>query len=164
MSNHPRGRLVAAVLLSVLGLSGLVGRAGAGELTDALMSHPGAETFGGLLKQSNLEARLTAAPYTLFVPVDSAFKALPAGALASLSGPDNAARLRRFVLFHALPKSLDEEQMTGNEMKLTTLAGGSIEIDADDGEILIDKAGVVGNELKLQHGVVHFIDKVLIPH
>jgi len=157
-----RGR---AVLLAAIIFDSLIaaGAASAGELVDALARRPGTEIFDGLLKQSNLEAKLTAAPYTLFVPVDSAFKALPPTALASLSGPDNAVRLQRFVLFHALRKSLDEEQMAGNEMKVETLAGGSIKIDADDGEILVEHAGLVGKEMRLHDGVVHFIDRVLIP-
>lgn len=156
----PTQKLLAAALLVVA----TSGTAWSGEIADRLSHITDAKTFARLLGDSREEAAIAAKPFTLFVPVDSAFAKLPSGALASLTGPGNADRLRRFVLFHAVPRAYAESDLSGKEMDVTTIAGGTLDVDADDGPIVIDKATVIGEEISLPNGVIHLVDRVLVPH
>ena len=135
-----------------------------GEILDRLSALPDTKTFAGLLGASHQEDAIDARPFTLFVPVDSAFTKLPKSALASLSGPQNAARLRRFVLFHAVRRKYGETDLAGKEMDIRTIAGGKLDVDADDGPIMIENATVVGKEIRLPNGIIHLVDGALVPH
>ena len=140
------------------------GTAWSGEILDRLAAVPNTKTFAELLGASHQEDAIDAKPFTLFVPVDSAFAKLPKDALASLSGPRHAVRLRHFVLYHAVRRKYGEADLAGKEMDIRTIAGGKLDVDADDGPIMIENATVVGKEIRLPNGIIHLVDGAMVPH
>ena len=95
-------------------------------------------------------------PFTLFAPTDAAFQALPAGTLESLTTDELAAILKYHLVAANLPAAALE---TG---PLVTVQGESLTIDLTDG-VMVNDARVVGADLLATNGVVHVIDKVLLP-
>ena len=56
-----------------------------------------------------------------------------------------------------------ETDLAGKEMDIRTIAGGKLDVDADDGPIMIENATVVGKEIRLPNGIIHLVDRALGP-
>ena len=108
-------------------------------------------------------------PFTVFAPVNDAFAALPAGTVETLLQPENKGQLTDILLYHVDDRNLTAEQIPGgsNYFKpvlasarlCITKAGGAVTIDDSTGEA----ANVVIANIQAENGVIHVIDKVLIP-
>ncbi len=102
----------------------------------------------------------TDGPFTVFAPNDAAFAALPAGTLdALLQDPD---ALRDVLLYHVVSGEVLASQVV-NLTTATTLQGGSVSIDASSG-VKVNDATVIQTDVLATNGVIHVIDKVLIPN
>ncbi len=100
-------------------------------------------------------------PYTLFAPTNMAFHNLPAGTLEDLEKPENRQQLRDVLKYHVVSGELKAKALqTGT---LTTLQGGTVDIEVTAGEVKVNGATVTEADLEATNGVVHVIDKVLIP-
>ena len=100
-------------------------------------------------------------PFTVFAPTDEAFAALPAGTLDDLLKPENKAKLQEILKYHVVSGKV----MAADAAKLTsapTVAGKEIKVDATDG-VKINDAKVVKADIAAKNGVIHVIDKVLLP-
>ena len=115
-----------------------------------------------------------AGPFTVFAPTDDAFKALPAGTVEGLLKPEAKADLTGVLTYHVVPGNIDAATLTqqitdgGGEAKLTTVQGAVLTAKAAGGTVtLTDAKGNVANvttaDVKQSNGVVHVIDKVLLP-
>jgi uncharacterized surface protein with fasciclin (FAS1) repeats len=100
-------------------------------------------------------------PFTLFAPTDSAFAKLPPGTVESLLA--EPATLKDILLFHVVPGKV----MAADAAKLSKAAsvlGDSLSIMVmPDGKIMIGDANVVIGDIEASNGVIHVIDKVLLP-
>lgn len=99
-------------------------------------------------------------PFTVFAPTDEAFEQLPEGTVAKLLG--DLPRLRRVLLYHVVPGAL----MAGEVVKLktaTTAMGQSITIDTANGARVND-ATIVKTDIGAANGVIHVINRVLLPN
>ena len=115
-----------------------------------------------------------AGPFTVFAPTDDAFSALPAGTVEGLLKPEAKADLTGVLTYHVVPGNVDAATLTqqitagGGEAKLTTVQGAVLTAKADNGTVtLTDAKGNVATvttaDVKQSNGVVHVIDKVLLP-
>ncbi|MCM2335922.1 MAG: fasciclin domain-containing protein [Pseudomonas sp.] len=115
-----------------------------------------------------------AGPFTVFAPTDDAFSALPAGTVEGLLKPEAKADLTGVLTYHVVPGNVDAATLTqqitdgGGEAKLTTVQGAVLTAKADNGTVtLTDAKGNVATvttaDVKQSNGVVHVIDKVLMP-
>lgn len=103
-----------------------------------------------------------AGPFTVFAPVDDAFAALPAGTVESLILPENKAQLAGILTYHVVAgKVLSTDLSDG--MEATTVNGGKITIHIQDGKVLINDAEVVLADVATDNGVIHVINKVILP-
>jgi uncharacterized surface protein with fasciclin (FAS1) repeats len=103
-----------------------------------------------------------AGPFTVFAPVDAAFAGLPEGTVASLILPENKEKLQSILTYHVVAgKVLSSDLSDG--MKATTVNGASITIRLEDGKVFVNDAEVVIADVLTDNGVVHAINKVLIP-
>lgn len=101
-------------------------------------------------------------PFTVFAPVDAAFAGLPEGTVASLILPENKEKLQSILTYHVVAgKVLSSDLSDG--MKATTVNGASITIRLEDGKVFVNDAEVVIADVLTDNGVVHAINKVLIP-
>ena len=114
-------------------------------------------------------------PYTVFAPTNAAFDALPVGTVDGLLEPDSKDQLTSVLTYHVVEGSLDAAALTqqieaGNgEARLTTVAGGELVAKANPagGVTITDAQGNTANvttaDLRSSNGVIHVVDKVLMP-
>ena len=119
------------------------------------------KTLASLLQKTGLAGTLEGKrPFTVFAPTDAAFAKVPKATLASLA--KNKAKLRAVLLYHVVKGKVTAAQA----MKLhsaRTLEGKSISIRASGGKVIVGGATVVKANVMASNGVIHVINKVLIP-
>lgn len=113
-------------------------------------------------------------PLTVFAPTNAAFEALPAGTVETLLQPENKEMLVKVLTCHvvgARAMAADVQQMVmdgGGQHVIETLGGCMITAEVKDGMVtLTDETGGVANvtiaDVVQSNGVIHVIDKVLLP-
>jgi uncharacterized surface protein with fasciclin (FAS1) repeats len=99
-------------------------------------------------------------PFTLFAPTNDAFAEVDADVLAYLfATPEELTKVLNYHLVSGIILSGD---LTNGE--LTTLNNGEkVIVDLSNGGIMINNANVIASSVELSNGVIHTINKVLIP-
>ena len=101
-------------------------------------------------------------PFTVFAPTDEAFAKLPEGTLEDLLKPENKAKLQSVLTYHVVPgKVMSRDAAKLNSAK--TAQGSSIKIKATDNGVMVNDAHVVKADIAASNGVIHVIDKVILP-
>ena len=98
-------------------------------------------------------------PFTVFAPTDDAFAALPAGTVQGLL--KDIPKLTQILTFHVVPGKL----MAADVVKLTsakTVQGQNVTIEAQDG-VTVNGANVITPNIEADNGVIHVIDRVILP-
>lgn len=98
-------------------------------------------------------------PFTVFAPTDAAFAALPEGTVEGLLG-DKAA-LTDLLTYHVVAGKVMSGDLADG-MMATTVQGDTIEIRTMGG-VMVDGAKVVQADIETSNGVIHVIDKVIMP-
>ena len=101
-------------------------------------------------------------PFTMFAPTDEAFTELPEGTLDNLLKPENKETLTNILTYHVVPGKV----MAYDVFKLksaTTVNGEEISITNNEG-IKVNDASVTQFDIMAKNGVIHKIDKVLLPN
>jgi len=101
-------------------------------------------------------------PFTVFAPTDAAFAALPAGTVETLLKPENKAKLVAVLTYHVVPGKVMSADLAGKTLNVATVQGQSVAIDATSG-VTVDGASVVTADIDTANGVIHVIDKVILP-
>ncbi len=101
-------------------------------------------------------------PFTVFAPLDEAFAALPAGTVESLIEPANKAKLQGILTYHVVAGKVMSTDLSDG-MKAKTVNGAEITIHLKDGKVLINDAEVVVANVETDNGVIHVINKVILP-
>ncbi|KQR69055.1 fasciclin domain-containing protein [Rhizobium sp. Leaf341] len=113
-------------------------------------------------------------PFTVFAPTNEAFAALPKGTVETLLKPENKAQLTKVLTCHvvaadamskAIAKMIKDD---GGEHDVKTVGGCVLKAKEKGGKItLTDETGGVAHvtiaDVKQSNGVIHVIDKVLLP-
>ena len=113
-------------------------------------------------------------PFTVFAPTNDAFAALPDGTVDMLLKPENKAKLTTILTYHVVPGKLDataltKEIMAGKGMaSLKTVSGGTLMAKASGGKVMVtdengNTAHVTTADVIQSNGVIHVVDKVLLP-
>jgi uncharacterized surface protein with fasciclin (FAS1) repeats len=114
-------------------------------------------------------------PFTVFAPVNSAFTALPAGTVDTLLKPENKATLTKILTYHVVSGNLDMMELSkrikagGGKTELTTVSGGKLVLmmNGPHNIVIKDEKGNVADistyDVTQSNGVIHVIDKVLMP-
>lgn len=101
-------------------------------------------------------------PFTVFAPTNTAFDALPNGTLATLLA-DPEGELKDILLYHVLDGEYSAASITDG-LALKTVQGDEITFSIKDGGIVhVNDAKVVTADVDASNGIIHIIDKVLIP-
>lgn len=100
-------------------------------------------------------------PFTVFAPTDEAFAALPEGTVESLLKPENKDQLVAVLTYHVVPGKVMSGDLS-DDMKAATVQGGDVTIDLDNG-VMVNDASVVQADIETTNGVIHVIDKVILP-
>ena len=119
------------------------------------------KTLASLLQKAGLAGTLEGkGPFTVFAPTDAAFAKVPKATLASLA--QNRSKLRAVLLYHVVTGKVTAAQA----MKLhsaKTLEGKPVSIQASGGKVIVGGATVIKADVLASNGVIHVIDKVLMP-
>ena len=100
-------------------------------------------------------------PFTVFAPTDAAFAALPAGTLDGLL--KDPAALKKILLYHVVSGSVTSDNVV-ELSSATSVEGSPIAISVKDGTVYLnDSAKVVTPDVMASNGVIHVIDKVILP-
>ncbi|MEM8981078.1 MAG: fasciclin domain-containing protein [Pseudomonadota bacterium] len=137
------------------------------------------EIAAGDERFSTLVAAVTAAgladtlasegPFTVYAPVNDAFAALPAGTVETLLEPENKGQLTNVLLYHVDNRKLTAEMIpAGSNYFKPVLASERLCItNAAEGVSIADGTGSAANvviaNIEASNGVIHVIDKVLLP-
>lgn len=108
-------------------------------------------------------------PFTVYAPVNDAFAALPAGTVETLLEPANKDQLTNVLLYHVDDRKLTAEMIpTGSNFFKPVLASERLCITKSASGVSIadgsgDSANVVVANIQASNGVIHVVDKVLLP-
>ncbi len=100
-------------------------------------------------------------PFTVFAPTDEAFAALPEGTVEELLKPENIDQLTAILTYHVVPGKVMSTDLT-DDMSAATVNGAEVMIDLDNG-VMVEEATVVSADIETSNGVIHVIDKVILP-
>lgn len=114
-------------------------------------------------------------PFTVFAPTNNAFSMLPTGAVDTLLKPENKPALTKVLTYHVVPGRLDAAALkrqidaAGGRAMLKTAAGGTLTaMVAGDAITVRDESGgmarVTTSNVYQSNGVIHVVDKVLLPN
>ena len=98
-------------------------------------------------------------PFTVFAPTDDAFAALPDGTVQGLLADPPA--LARVLTYHVVAGRIESAQIT-HDSEQVTVEGGVLTI-AVNGGVTVNDATVIQADVEADNGVIHVIDRVLIP-
>jgi uncharacterized surface protein with fasciclin (FAS1) repeats len=119
------------------------------------------KTLTSLAKQAGLAGTLQRkGPFTVFAPTDKAFAKVPKATLDQLAG-DRAA-LRSVLLYHVAEGRLTAAKVV-KRRSIKTLNGQRLRVRVRDGKVYVGGARVTTANVRASNGVIHVINKVLIP-
>ncbi len=98
--------------------------------------------------------------FTVFAPTDEAFAALPEGMLEGLLADTEA--LTQILLYHVVGDVVKAETVVTLD-EAETLAGDNVSIEVVDGNVFVNDSKVTSTDIEASNGVIHVIDKVLVP-
>ena len=129
-------------------------------VAQTIAANPQLSTANRLIQEAGLTETLQGAgPYTVFVPSDEAFKAVPATMVDAL-GKDKA-RLKAVLTYHVVPGALTAADVKNGPIK--TVQGGELSLYRSGTFVTADEAVVTTADVRATNGVVHIVDKVLMP-
>ncbi|MGJ3254076.1 MAG: fasciclin domain-containing protein [Elainellaceae cyanobacterium] len=99
-------------------------------------------------------------PYTVFAPTDEAFSQLPEGALDYLLQPENQDILRQVLTYHVI-----QGEVTSSEVSTGSVdaLGGGLSLRVDGDRVIVNNASVVNPDIQASNGVIHAVNRVLLP-
>jgi uncharacterized surface protein with fasciclin (FAS1) repeats len=149
-----------AVLLAALFLCAIALPARAVDLLEAANNSGSFKSFLAAFKTAGLTDKLkTGDPFTVFAPTDAAFSALPDGAWEQLL--KNKPKLVRVLTYHLMHGKVKVTEIKPGE---TASAEGSLlQLKSDNGMVTVNDARVTESDIVADNGVIHAIDKVLMP-
>jgi uncharacterized surface protein with fasciclin (FAS1) repeats len=151
---------------------------GSKDIIDNAVNSKDHTTLVAAVKAAGLVDTLKGAgPFTVFAPTNAAFAALPPGTVDMLLKPENKGMLTTILTYHVVPGKLDATALSGQikagggKASLKTAAGGTLQASMG-GEmnrqvVITDEKGGVAvvsiADVIQSNGVIHVVDKVLLP-
>jgi uncharacterized surface protein with fasciclin (FAS1) repeats len=119
-------------------------------------------TLATAIKAAGLQETLNSeGPYTIFAPTDEAFAAIPPETLQQLLLPENQQVLRQILSYHVVPGNMSSTEIQSGQVN--TVEGSAVDINTAAGNVTVSGANVVQPDIAANNGVIHAIDRVLLP-
>jgi uncharacterized surface protein with fasciclin (FAS1) repeats len=156
--------ILCAVMMVLSFESGVFAAENSGSQKDIVDVAKGAGTFNTLVaaleKAGLVDALKGKGPFTVFAPTDEAFAMLLKE--LNITAEELLARddLKQILLYHVVPGKVMSKDLKDG-VKAKTLADKTVEISLDP--VMVNKANVVKPDIEASNGVIHVIDKVLLP-
>ncbi len=155
----------ATVVLTVAGLAigSTFARATNQDIVDTAVGAGQFKTLATALKAAGLVDTLKRpGPFTVFAPNDEAFAKLPTGTVENLLKPENKAKLTAILTYHVVQGAVKAEQVTKLK-EAKTVNGAVVKVSTNAGKVMINDAMVVKPDIAASNGIIHVIDKVILP-
>lgn len=119
------------------------------------------DTLVKAVQAAGLADTLTNGSYTVFAPTDQAFKdSLPEGALEFLLKPENKDLLRQVLSYHVVKGKVTSSELTTGTVD--TLYGG-VAVRVTPQRVIVNNASVTNANIAASNGVIHAVNRVLLP-
>lgn len=149
-----------AAALSALALSACATTPTPMTISETAAATPQLSTLTKLLGDAGLTDTLKqAGPYTVFAPTDDAFKAVPAKTLEALS--KDKALLISVLTYHVMPGKVPSAEVKNGPAP--TVQGAPVSLYRSGTFVTVDEAVVTTADVEASNGVVHIVDRVLMP-
>jgi transforming growth factor-beta-induced protein len=137
--------------------------ASSGNIAEVAQSAGQFNTLLAAAKAAGLaDALVGPGPFTVFAPTDEAFAALGQNTINDLLKPENKAKLAGILTYHIVPARVPAAEA----IKLSaapTLNGQRLRVSVDNAQLRLDEARVIKTDIAASNGVIHVIDRVLLP-
>ncbi|BCW55034.1 MULTISPECIES: fasciclin domain-containing protein [unclassified Arthrobacter] len=117
-----------------------------------------AAVSGKLNPKVDLVDTLNGGEFTVFAPVDDAFKKIDAATIETLKTDD--ALLSKILTYHVVPGQITPDKIAGTH---ATVQGGSVTVTGSGDNLKVDNANVVCGGVKTKNATVYLVDSVLMP-
>ncbi|MEQ9175759.1 fasciclin domain-containing protein [Roseovarius indicus] len=132
------------------------------DVVDTAVNADGFETLVAAVEAAGLVETLKGeGPFTVFAPTDEAFAALPEGTVEDLLLPENKDQLTAILTYHVVPGKVMSGDLSDG-MTAATVEGSEVTIMTEGG-VMVNDANVVQPDIEASNGVIHVIDKVIMP-
>lgn len=139
-------------------------KADAKDIVDTAVEAGSFTTLVAAVQAAGLEDTLRGdGPFTVFAPTDEAFAALPEGTVEDLLKPENKDKLVAVLTYHVVPGKVMAADVADKTVEPETVQGTTAKVVGNDGKVMIDGATVVTADIATSNGVIHVIDKVIMP-
>lgn len=129
-------------------------------IAETAAAAPQLSTLTKLIQEAGLTETLAGAgPFTVFAPSDEAFKAVPPATLQALM--QDKARLKAVLTYHVVPGAVLAADVKNGPVK--TVQGANVALSRAGTFVTVEDAVVTTADVKATNGIVHIIDKVLMP-
>ncbi len=133
-----------------------------GTIVEVAAGNPSFTTLVTAVKAAGLAETLSGkGPFTVFAPTNEAFAALPKGTLEKLLKPENREALKKVLTYHVVSGDLMAQDLKSG--KVATVEGSTVAVKIAGKTVSVNDASVVKADVDTSNGVIHVIDKVLIP-
>lgn len=150
--------LASSVLLAGPALAG-----GSKDIVDTAVGAGSFETLVAAVSAAGLVDTLKGdGPFTVFAPTDAAFAALPSGTVETLLKPENRDQLVEILTYHVVPAKVESGDLAGQTVTARTVNGEKLLVDGRKG-VKVNDAEVVQADIMASNGVIHVVDKVILP-
>ena len=146
--------LTATLLSTPLSAESIAGLAASSDRLQTLVEAVGAAGLG--------ETLTTEGPFTVFAPTNAAFARIDQDTLTAVLNEPGHGTLKMILLNHVVAGSLDAEDLLEME-SVETLGGDTLPLSSLRGRLLVGDSVVESANIKASNGVVHIIDRVLLP-
>lgn len=128
----------------------------------AAAANPAFSTLTQAIEAAGLSQTLTGkGPFTLFTPTNAAFAALPPGTLEDLLKPENRAKLQKLLTYHLVSGHISTQSLKSGTVR--SVSGAPLTLQVKEGKVRVNDATVTSPDGIAGNGVVHVIDRVLLP-
>ncbi|MDX1420126.1 MAG: fasciclin domain-containing protein [Rubricoccaceae bacterium] len=163
---HPRFLLALALAFGLATTASATGPAPAksdapakhSDIVDIAVGADNLETLVAAVQAAGLVETLKSdGPFTVFAPTDAAFARLGSETLQTLLRPENRDQLTAILTYHVVSGEFDSFDLA-DRRALTTVNGQELSVGLG-----VDDARFVATDIQASNGVVHVIDRVLMP-
>ncbi len=102
-------------------------------------------------------------PFTVFAPTDAAFAKLPAGTVETLLKPKNRGKLAAILKYHVVSGRVLAKNIKAGRSHVPTLNGKALVVRKHGDGVRVNNARVIAADVRASNGVIHVINKVLLP-
>ncbi|HAS39620.1 MAG TPA: fasciclin [Microscillaceae bacterium] len=134
------------------------------DIVDLAVGNKNLSTLVAAVKAAGLVNTLKGnGPFTVFAPTNDAFAALPKGTVENLLKPENKKALVKVLTYHVVAAKAMAGDLKNGKQMVGSVEGEKITVVKRNGKVMVNGAEVVIADVKAKNGVVHVINKVILP-